>query len=369
MCALRNRATGRRPLTPREDERLEEAELAGADEAVADDETPAEVVPVEVLAEAVPAPARKRRASGKRKAGEPATRALVPRPAAGALDRLDPLRLYMEGVRRYPLLTPEAEADLATRFKASGDPKLAHEMVTANLRLVVKIANEYRSHWTNLLDLIQEGNVGLMQAVKRFDPLRGVRLSSYAQYWIRAYIIYYLLANFRLVKIGTTQAQRKLFFQLQRAREQLLAMGITPAPKLLAEKLEVTEQEVREMSVRLDSPEVSLSAPPSDSDSPGLMGTLRSNAASPEEDVGVEEIRARLSEALRKFGEALTDERERVLWSERMLTEEPATLADIGARFNISRERARQLEERLKRRVRAFLQEELGAEVDLAFPS
>jgi RNA polymerase sigma-32 factor len=284
-----------------------------------------------------------------------------------ALERFDPLRAYMEEVRRYPLLTPEEEHDLAVKFRETQSPDIAKRLVTSNLRLVVKIANEYRSHWTNLLDLVQEGNIGLMQAVKRYDPFRGVRLSSYAQYWIRAYIIYYLLANFRLVKIGTTQAQRKLFFRLQRARERFLAMGVNPGAKLLAEKLDVTEQDVAQMSVRLDSPEVSLDAPlPGGAEQP-LVSSLQSQQPSPESDIGEHEIRARISRALDSFGKTLTDEREQALWKERLLAEEPATLQEIGTRFGISRERARQLEERLKKRCRDFLVKELGVDVQLAF--
>jgi RNA polymerase sigma-32 factor len=295
--------------------------------------------------------------------------ALVPvvTPSPGALERYDPFRRYMEEVRRYPLLTAEEERALAIRFRETQDPKAAHRLVTANLRLVVKIANEYRSHWTNLLDLVQEGNIGLLHAVKRYDPFRGVRLSSYAQYWIRAYIIYYLLANFRLVKIGTTQAQRKLFFRLQRAREQLLAMGINPGAKLLADRLDVTEEDVQQMSVRLDSPEVSLDSTPTGSDQPPLVDSLRSKNADPEADLGEQEVRNLISQALSSFAETLRDERERVLWHERLLADTPATLQDIGSRFGISRERARQIEERLKKRCRDFLTKRLGTEVKLSF--
>jgi RNA polymerase sigma-32 factor len=289
------------------------------------------------------------------------------RPSADrALERFDPLRAYMESLRRFPLLTPEEEHDLAVKLRESEDPAIAHRLVTANLRLVVKIANEYRSHWTNLLDLVQEGNIGLVQAVKRYDPLRGVRLSSYAQYWIRAYIIYYLLSNFRLVKVGTTQAQRKLFFRLQRARERFLAMGVNPGAKLLADTLDVSEDDVRNMAVRLDSPDVSLDATPPGSDHHPLVDSLRSREPGPESDISEQEIRARISAALDAFGATLTDEREQALWKERLLADEPATLQEIGTRFGISRERARQLEERLKKRCREFLSRELG-DVKLAF--
>lgn len=300
-------------------------------------------------------------------ARHPARQKSLRESSSRALERFDPLRQYMEEVRRYPLLTPEEEHDLAVKYRNTGDPRHAQRLVTANLRLVVKIANEYRSHWTNLLDLVQEGNVGLLQAVKRYDPFRGVRLSSYAQYWIRAYIIYYLLSNFRLVKVGTTQAQRKLFFRLQRARERFLAMGVHPEAKLLAERLDVSEEDVRQMSVRLDSPEISLDVAPPGSDHPGIVDTLRAPQPGPEAEMSEQEVRERITRALAKFGDSLEDDRERILWKERLLADEPATLQDVGARFGISRERARQLEERLKKRARQFLTQELGGDVKLAF--
>lgn len=178
-----------------------------------------------------------------------------------ALARFDPLRAYMNDVARYPVLSHEAQHELAVRFVESGDRKAAQQLVTSNLRLVVKIAYEYRSAYRNLLDLVQEGNVGLMQAVAKYDPYRGVKLSSYAAWWIRAYILRFVLNNWRLVKIGTTQAQRKLFFNLQKEKARLSAMGIEPTPGRIAERLQVTPEEVSSMDMRLSSGEVSLDAP------------------------------------------------------------------------------------------------------------
>src|SRR5229473_3076540 len=177
------------------------------------------------------------------------------------LEHADALQRYMAEVSRHRLLTREEEHDLAVRFRETQDPRIAYRLVTANLRLVVKIAHEYRRAAFNLLDLIQEGNVGLMQAVQKYDPFRGVKLSSYAAWWIRAYILRYLMDNWRMVKLGTTPAQRKLFFNLRKEQERLLGQGFEAQPALLAEKLEVSEQDVREMDQRLGNDEFSLDAP------------------------------------------------------------------------------------------------------------
>jgi RNA polymerase sigma-32 factor len=185
----------------------------------------------------------------------------IPRSREGSLARRDPLAAYMSETRRYPLLTPEEEKELAVRLVEHGDTAAARRLIEANLRLVVKIAYEYRRAHRNLLDLVQEGNIGLIQAVGKFDPYRGVKLSTYSGWWIRAYILKYILNNWRLVKIGTTQAQRKLFFNLRKEREKLEQLGFTPTTALLAEKLDVPEKEVIEMERRLAAPEASLDAP------------------------------------------------------------------------------------------------------------
>src|SRR5205807_1615737 len=171
-------------------------------------------------------------------ADDQAPHALVPEPKPSrSLARLDPLQLYIQDIRRYPLLSREEEHALAKKFVDTGDLEAARRLVTANLRLVVKIAHEYRRAHRNLLDLIQEGNVGLVQAVKKYDPYRGVKLSSYAAWWIRAYMLKFILANWRLVKIGTTQAQRKLFFNLKKEKDKLEQLGFDSSPKALAEAL------------------------------------------------------------------------------------------------------------------------------------
>src|SRR5919197_3565378 len=177
------------------------------------------------------------------------------------LVRYDPLRAYMAEVSRHPLLSRDEEHALAMRYHETGDFDAAYKLVASNLRLVVKIAHEYRRSAFSLLDLVQEGNIGLMQAVKKYDPFKGVKLSSYAAWWIRAYIIRFIMDNWRLVKLGTTQAQRKLFFNLAKEREKLLAHGIEPTPRLLARNLQVEEKDVEEMSARMASEDLSLDAP------------------------------------------------------------------------------------------------------------
>ena len=198
-----------------------------------------------------------------------------------------------------------------------------------------------------------------------------MRLSSYAQYWIRAYIIYFLLSNFRLVKVGTTQAQRKLFFRLRRERERMLAQGVQlDGTKMLAERLNVKESDINEMSVRMESPELSLDYVPTGSDQRPLRDALVAPGESPEAAIADAEVRQRLNKTLAAFGASLKDTREQALWNERLMAEEPLTLQELGERFGISRERARQLEERLKRRCREYLRNEFGPDADLrvAFP-
>jgi RNA polymerase sigma-32 factor len=280
------------------------------------------------------------------------------------LEHADALQRYMAEVARHPLLTREEEHDLAVKFRETQDPRIAYRLVTANLRLVVKIANEYRRAAFNLLDLIQEGNVGLMQAVQKYDPFRGVKLSSYAAWWIRAYILRFLMDNWRMVKLGTTQAQRKLFFNLRKEQEKLLNQGFEAAPKLLAERLEVTEQDVREMDQRLGNDEFSLDAPVAGADDARQTYADRivETARPAEEQLADEELRRIFKEKLAEFGKTLTDPKDRFLFEHRLSLpdgEEPMTLQEVGNRFGFTRERARQLEARLTDRLRDHLRREL----------
>src|SRR5262252_3375354 len=285
-----------------------------------------------------------------------------------SLVRHDPLTAYVQEIRRYPLLSREDEHELAVQFFKTGDLAAARRLVEANLRLVVKIAHEYRRAYRNLLDLIQEGNVGLMQAVQKYDPYRGVKLSSYAAWWIRAYILKFILTNWRMVKIGTTQAQRKLFFNLRREREKLEKAGFEVEARHLAAALDVSERDIVEMERRLGSSETSLDSPVRGDESGGrTQGDFVPAAPGVRPDFQVEigEFQELLRHKLRSFGSLLKD-RELDIFRERLLNDMPATLQDIGERYGVSRERARQIEERLKKKLRRFLESELGDAVDIS---
>jgi RNA polymerase sigma-32 factor len=282
------------------------------------------------------------------------------------LVHLDPLQRYLNEIGQFDLLTPEEEHRLAVEYQKSEDPQAAYRLVTANLRLVVKIALEHRNYYQNLLDLIQEGNIGLMQAVKRFDPYRGVRLPSYAQWWIRAYILKFILENFSLVKIGTTQAQRKLFFRLKKEQDRLLKEGFTPDSKLLAERIDVPEKEVVEMEKRLSKREASLEAT-NPVTGRSLHDTLEVSADSPEEIVASEELREQVRSAMESFRETL-DEREQAIWDARIATEQPQTFQELGEEHGITRQRVQQVEQRLKQRFLEYLKQLIPeADAFLAF--
>jgi len=282
----------------------------------------------------------------------------------GALVPLDPLGRYLAEIRRFPLLTREEEAEIAKRYHRLHQREDAFRLVTANLRLVVKIALEFARASRNVLDLIQEGNVGLMEAVKNFDPYRGIRFPSYAVWWVRAYIYRYLINNWRLVKIGTTQAQRKLFFNLRKESERLEAQGFRPEPKLLAQRMGVKESEVREMQDRMSQNEVSLDQPSGQSEDVPLVEVLPDDSHNPEEAAAAGEWRNFARERVEEFAATLKD-KELEIFNQRLLTEDPATLQEIGERFGISRERVRQIETRLKNRLRDFIRGK-AADVDEA---
>ena len=281
-----------------------------------------------------------------------------------ALTRRDPLGVYMRDVQRYPLLSKEEEHELAVKFFEEEDLEAARRLVTSNLRLVVKIAYDYRQAYKNILDLVQEGNIGLMQAVKKYDPYKGVKLSSYAAWWIRAYILRYIQNNHRLVKVGTTQAQRKLFFNLQKEKARLSAMGIEPTAEVIAERLNVPERDVVSMDMRLAAGDASLDAP---------VGTGEGRTVSrvelmPSDDVRVDDTLAdaqvgdQFSEKIHEFGKSL-EGKEKKIFDDRLVAEDPKTLQVLGDEFGVSRERVRQIEKRLLQKLKAFLREELGETV------
>ena len=272
---------------------------------------------------------------------------------------LDPLQQYLKEISKYPLLTREEEERLTKEYYKTRDPRIAYRLVTSNLRLVVKIALDFQKFWMqNFLDLIQEGNVGLMQAVKKFDPYRGVKFSYYASFWIKAYILKFIMDNWRLVKIGTTQAQRKLFYNLRKEKERLDAMGFEPAPKLISQRLNVREEDVIEMEQRMSAGEISLDAPIKDDSDELHRDFLADPGPKVEDQVAKREVLTKLRKLLEEFGKDLKD-KERVIFYERLLAEEPLTLQQIGKRFGISRERVRQIEERLLKKLRKYLEERL----------
>jgi RNA polymerase sigma-32 factor len=281
----------------------------------------------------------------------------------------DLLSYYLAEVRRYPLLTPEEEKTYALRFAENGDPEAAEKLVTANLRLVIKIAFQYHRQWANVLDLIQEGNVGLVEALSRYDPTREIRFSSYAQYWIRAMILRFLLDNFRLVRLGSTRAGRKLFFQLQKERDRMIAQGINPSPRMLAERLGVPESEVNAVDRHMRAPALSLHAPAGDEEDGRTLSEVVPERVpnDPEETTARSELGGLLNRKLAEFASTLTDDREKVIWETRLVAPEPVSLSLLGDQFGVSKERIRQVEARMKKRLKAYLEQELGDEIDFEF--
>jgi len=288
--------------------------------------------------------------------------ALAPRrPVVPAPERdvsRDALQAYMAEVNRHPLLTREQEHELAVHYRDTGDVKAAYTLVAANLRLVVKLAHEYHRNPLSLLDLVQEGNIGLMQAVKKYDPDRGVKLSSYAAWWIRAYILRYIMDNWKMVKLGTTEAQRKLFFKLRQEQERLTTQGFEATPKLLAERLHVTEQDVVEMDQRLGHDELSLDAPLSEDSKATRADRFLPPAAAPaaDEALASAELRQLFRERLAEFAKTLKD-KELYIFEKRLIAESPLTLQDIGDHYGVSRERARQIEAGLINRMRDYMRQ------------
>ncbi|MBI2894890.1 MAG: RNA polymerase factor sigma-32 [Deltaproteobacteria bacterium] len=290
-------------------------------------------------------------------------RVAAPLVRTDSIARYEPLQAYMQEVMRHPVLSADEQHALAVKFAQTGDVAVAATLVTTNLRLVVKIAYEYRRAHKNLMDLIQEGNIGLMQAVKRYDPYRGVKLSSYAAWWIRAYMLRYILNNARLVKVGTTQAQRKLFFNLAKEKARLSAMGIEPDPETIASNLNVSAREVEEMDRRIGASELSIDAPIGTGDydvrSPTRGELLRQPGMAADDEIIEAEFNDALHAHLDEFGRSLQG-KDRTIFFSRLIAEQPMTLQEIGDKFGISRERVRQLESRLQDRLKHFLLERMG---------
>jgi len=276
-----------------------------------------------------------------------------------SLAKFDPLQRYLSEISRYRLLTREEEIELGRRVQEEGDMEAAYQLVTSNLRLVVKIALEFQRVWMqNLLDLIQEGNIGLMQAVKKFDPYKNVKFSYYASFWIKAYILKFIMDNWRLVKIGTTQGQRKLFFKLKKEKQRLIEQGFDPKPKLLSQRLGVSEREIVDMDQRLDGWDVSLDSPLKDGSDTGRIEFVSEGTASAEDRVAKKEIEVLLHNKVAEFREHMTD-REMEIFDQRIFSDSPVTLQEIGDRYGISRERVRQIEKNVIKKMRDFFKSEI----------
>ncbi len=283
-----------------------------------------------------------------------------------AVAKLTPLQLYLQEIAKYPLLSPEEEFETARQHFEDEDITAAHRLVTSNLRLVVKIANDFRQAQVNMLDLIQEGNYGLMQAVKKFNPYKGVKLSSYAAWWIRAFILKHIMDNKSQVKIGTTAAQRKLFFNLKKEADKLLAEYDRIDTKLLAKNLDVKEKEVIEMQMRLSAPDFSLDAPVTTEyggESMTRGSLIPAATVSAEDSLAAQEVKELFQEHLTEFRETLQG-RDLEIFDERIMSQNPLTLQEIGDRYSISRERARQLEAKVIKNLTKFVKSKGIIDID-----
>ncbi len=269
---------------------------------------------------------------------------------------VDSLDHYLARIKQFELLDRDEESDLARRYRRDGDLEAAHRLICGNLRFVVKVANEYRGYGMKMLDLIQEGNIGLMMAVKKFDPDRGIRLISYAVWWIRAYIQNYIVKTWSLVKIGTTQAQKKLFFKLKQTQAALLRLSGRENAEEIAQTLDVRNDEVEEMSRRLAARDTSLDVELIEGEDFTLMDTLADDSPDQETRLIGNEQRRRLASEVRQAFDRLND-RERKIIRERILDESPRTLQELANDFGISRERVRQLETNALGKLRETLED------------
>jgi RNA polymerase sigma-32 factor len=269
----------------------------------------------------------------------------------------DPLKKYLAEVSRYPVLSRNEELEIAVKIHNNKDRDAAQKLVISNLKLVVKISLEYYNTYLNILDLIQEGNVGLLHAVKKYNPYKGTKFSTYASFWIRAYILKYIMDSWSLVKIGTTQSQRKLFYRLNKEKQKLEALGVFPAPQLLASTLDVKEEEVEDMQKRLFYSDISLETPLGDESDDTILDMIKSDG-NVEEIVANKEKNEILSIKVAEFKKTLNN-KEIFIFDNRIMTDEPLTLQDIGTKFDISRERVRQIENKVLKKFKEQFKGEL----------
>ncbi len=268
------------------------------------------------------------------------------------------LQHYLAEVRRYPYLSKEEELQLFHEYQVKGSRDAAVKLILANLRVSVAIASEYLHTGADHMDLIQEGNVGLMHAIKKFDPRKNVRFYAYAAWWARAYMLRFLLNTYRMVKVGTTQDQRKLFYNLRKEKAKLERQGFSPDTKLLADRLNVRERDVIEMDQRLGNWELSLDQPFNQDTDGTLLDILPAQERPADEELADQELRRLFREKLAEFSRTL-DEREEDILRNRILSETPLTLDDLGQKYGVTKERTRQLEARLIKRLREYMQREI----------
>ncbi|MCB9506402.1 MAG: sigma-70 family RNA polymerase sigma factor [Myxococcales bacterium] len=284
--------------------------------------------------------------------------------AGGALVSNDPLSTYLAQLRHVAPLPAEQQQTLAEAYVERGDVDAAKQLIMSNLRLVVKIAREYHRRRVSLMELIQEGNVGLAEAIRRYDPYRGVKFTSYAQYWIRAMILNYLMNSMQLVKVGNTRSGRKLFYNLSKAREELVREGfLTPSTRQIADHLGVRESEVVDVARILDAPALSLDAPAPGFESGSLSSHIADDAAIlPDDEVEGRQIQQRIGAAFAAFRASISDAREQAIWDQRVIADDPISLQELGDQFGVSRERIRQIEKILKDRFKEFWIDTVGEE-------
>ena len=276
-----------------------------------------------------------------------------------ALVKSDPIQSYLNEISRYRLLTREEEVELGKRIQEDEDQEAAYIMTTSNLRLVVKIALEFQRIWMqNLLDLIQEGNMGLVRAVKKFNPYKNVKFSYYSSFWIKAYILKFIMDNWRMVKIGTTQGQRKLFFRLKKEKQRLIEQGFDPKPKLLSERLGVSEKEVVDMDQRLANWDLSLDEPLRSDSNTERIEFINIETDTSEDRVAKKEIEDILHAKVKEFKKTLND-RELDIFDRRIFSDSPQTLQQIGEIYSISRERVRQIENNILKKMKTFFKKDM----------
>ena len=280
----------------------------------------------------------------------------------GTLVPPDPFAAYLQEAKKYPILTEEEEKELAIRLRETGDVDAAYQLTTSNLMLVVKIAMTFKREWQNVMDLVQEGNVGLMKAVKNFDPFRGVRLSAYATWWIKSYILKYILDNWRLVRVGTTNARRKLLFNLKKEKERLEREGFDPSTKLLAEHFGVDEGEIIDVEASIGAFDVSFDTP-AHPDSPMTPAQSLSDGKSLEKWAEIGQFREILQQKIEGFKSELKPGEIEIL-EKRVLSESPQSLQEIGDQRGVTREAVRQSEQRLLKKFKIYIEEEMPEAAD-----